>query len=136
MRCRFSCRLSPTLAGIARVKQYEESANRDPDIMPHHNEGYDIKSYDKDGKLVRYIEVKSLSGDWDAAGVKMTHSQFDHALDNEERYWLYVVERAEREDYRIHRIKNPAERVMYFVYDSGWEGLREVDTTLSEPHLD
>jgi hypothetical protein len=117
-------------AGIARVKQHEKSSNREPDVMPHHNEGYDIKSYDKDGKLARYIEVKSLSGNWDVSNVKMTHSQFDHALENDERYWLYVVERAEHDDYRIHRIKNPARQVTYFVYDSGWEGIGEEDQHL------
>lgn len=110
-------------AGVARVKQYEESSGREPDVMPHHNEGYDIKSYDEDGRLARYIEVKSLSGGWDVDNVKMTHSQFEYAVEIGERYWLYVVERAEHEDFKIHTIQNPARQVMYFVFDHGWEAM-------------
>jgi hypothetical protein len=110
-------------AGVARVKKYEKNVGRDPDVMPHNNEGYDIKSYDQDGRLARYIEVKSLSGAWDVDNVKMTHSQFEYATEIGERYWLYVVERAEYEDFRIHTIQNPARQVMYFVFDHGWEAI-------------
>ncbi len=112
-------------AGIKRVKEHEEEANREPEVMPHHNEGYDIKSYDEDGRLARYIEVKSLSGNWDIDNVKVTHSQFEHATEIGERYWLYVVERAESESYQIHCIQNPALQVTHFIFDNGWIGLLE-----------
>jgi hypothetical protein len=123
-------------AGIARVKEFEAQSNREAEVMPHHNEGFDIKSYDENGKLSRYIEVKSLSGDWDVDNVKLTHRQFDHAMEIGERYWLYVVENAERDDYSIMRIRNPARQVTYFVYDCGWEGVREEDATPRDPILD
>ena len=110
-------------AGIEKVTMYEREFKREPEVMSHHNEGFDLKSYNEDGKLVRYIEVKSLSGDWDVDNVKMTHSQFEHAVEIGERYWLYVVERANSDNYTLHPIKNPARQVMYFVYDPGWEAL-------------
>lgn len=110
-------------AGIEKVTIYEREFRREAEVMSHHNEGFDLKSYDEDGKLVRYIEVKSLSGDWDVDNVKMTHSQFEHAVEIGERYWLYVVERAKSDNYTVHPIKNPGRQVMYFVYDPGWEAL-------------
>jgi hypothetical protein len=119
-------------AGIERVKSYEASSGRDAEIMPHNNEGFDIKSY-ADGRIARYIEVKSLSGDWDVDNVKMTHPQFEHAVEKGERYWLYVVERAESKDYKIHRIQNPASQVMYFVFDYIWQGVEEEEEAAEIP---
>lgn len=113
-------------AGVRRVMESEKAAGREPSEMDHGNKGYDIKSFDEDrATLLRYIEVKSLGGDWDADGVKLTVSQFESAEENGDRYWLYVVERAEKDDFTIHRIKNPAAQVMYYVFDAGWAGLSE-----------
>jgi hypothetical protein len=115
--------------GMKRVKEHEEAANREPEIMPHFNEGFDIKSYEN-GKLVRYIEVKSLSGDWDIDNVKMTHTQFEYATEVGDRYWLYVVERAEQENYLIHQIQNPAKKVTSFIFDYMWQALEDADEPL------
>jgi Domain of unknown function (DUF3883) len=113
-------------AGVRRVIEFEKGVGRDPHEMDHDNKGFDIKSFDEDGiTLLRYIEVKSLSGNWGADGVKLTSSQFESASEHGDRYWLYVVERAEGEDFGIHRIKSPAAQVMYYVFDGGWAGMRE-----------
>jgi hypothetical protein len=96
--------------------------------MPHNNEGFDIKSFDNDGKLLRYIEVKSFSSDWGLQDPILSATQFiKHAMDKGERYWLYVVERSDREDCRIHRIQNPAQRVTGYAFDKGWIALEEAD---------
>lgn len=46
---------------------------------------------------------------------------------SEGTYWLYVVERANRSDARIHRIHNPAGRVTRYMFDDGWRGAAEPD---------
>lgn len=113
-------------AGIAKVLAFEKAQGREAKTMPPNNEGYDFKSYDGEGNLVRYIEVKSLSADWDADMPTLSDTQFlEYGLEIAERYWLYVVERATNEDYEIHRIQNPARRVTGFSFDKGWIALRE-----------
>jgi len=52
-----------------------------------------------------------------------TKPQFEKARELEDQYWLYVVERALGEDYKIHPIQNPAQRVNQFIYDDGWRSL-------------
>lgn len=112
-------------AGIRRVLEYERNENREPKKMPHHQKGYDIKSLDDLGN-VRYIEVKSLSGEWgtrNAAG--LTRAQFEMARKHGEKVWLYVVERATTEDYQIYPIQDPANRVNQYLYDDGWRAVSE-----------
>jgi hypothetical protein len=112
-------------AGIDRVVEFEKDEGRFPVVMPPKHPGYDIESKDETGNTVRYIEVKSLSGDWGMTGVTLTKPQFEKAIDEENNYWLYIVERAQQEDFKIHRIQNPAQRVEQFIYDDGWKNLAE-----------
>jgi hypothetical protein len=44
---------------------------------------------------------------------------------DDDEFWLNVVERAQRNDYRIHRIPNPAANATRFVFDDGWRLLGE-----------
>lgn len=110
-------------AGINHVLEFEVNNGRLPSVMPHHHPGYDIEVKDRDAKIVRYIEVKSLSGDWGMDGAALTKPQFEKAKEFGDKYWLYVVERAQREDYKIHPIRSPAQRVNQFIYDDGWKNL-------------
>jgi len=114
-------------AGIKRVLKYEHTAGRFPQVMPHENPGYDIESCDIAGNVVRYIEVKSLAGLWDSQGVGLSSTQFSKGHLFGEKYWLYVVERAEHEDAKIYRIQDPARRVDEFRYDYKWRELAEAD---------
>jgi hypothetical protein len=109
-------------AGIERVLRYERGEGRLPRSLPHHNPGYDIESTDSSGNK-RYIEVKSLAGAWDKLGVALTVSQFTKAQELNEQFWLYVVERAEQDDFDIHRIQNPTHLVKQYFYDHGWKAL-------------
>jgi len=76
---------------------------------------------------VRYIEVKGRSGEWGSLGVGLTRSQFAKAATLADAYWLYVVDWADQEEFRIFRIQNPARRVNQFLYDDGWRALSEDD---------
>jgi hypothetical protein len=94
--------------------------------MPHSNPGYDVKSADPEGTVVRYIEVKSCTGSWRDSFAVLTRPQFEKASRMEDdEFWLYVVERAQRDDYRIHRIPNPAANATRFMFDDGWSALGE-----------
>jgi len=112
-------------SGIGRVLEYEKAHGRSPTEMDHNNEGFDIESRDANEK-VRYIEVKSLSGDWDTwNAAALSRPQFNFARDKHDTFWLYVVERATSDDYRVYCIQNPANRVTQFLFDDGWQALAE-----------
>jgi hypothetical protein len=112
-------------AGMERVLEFERRAGRIPVPLAHNHPGYDIDSYDQFGSVVRYIEVKSIASTWGERGVGLTDTQFDAARTLRDSYWLYVVERAERDDYQIIRIPDPATKVTHFYYDSGWRVLHK-----------
>jgi hypothetical protein len=116
--------------GIQKVLEYERKQNRNPQDKSDEKLGYDIESADVDGAK-RFIEVKSVSGNWDALGVGMTAPEFQKAQELSEQYWLYVVERTEQDDAEIHRIQNPAHLVNQFFYDKGWKGLSEIQQKTS-----
>jgi len=119
---RFVGRSNIEQAGLERVKECERRQGRNPKEMPPNHPGYDVESFDsalENG--VRYIEVKALSGEWTSFGVGLTDTQFKAAEEKGERYWLYVVERANQEDYRIILIQDPARKVNQFLYDDGWK---------------
>ena len=112
-------------AGVGRVLDFERQAGRFPTEMPHGNTGYDVESADAGGQIVRYIEVKSLTGSWSDTYAVLSAPQFETAHSMDDDFWLYVVERAQREDFRIHRIPNPALNATEFMFDSGWSALGE-----------
>lgn len=112
-------------AGIRRVLEYEQTKGRSPKEMPHTNPGYDIESCDSTGKIVRYIEVKSFSGLWNQTYAVLSRMQFDKASSLGDLYWLYVVERAESNDFKIHSIVNPAMKANHFMFDDGWTSMAE-----------
>lgn len=107
-------------AGVRHVMDFELGAGRIPVEMPHNNPGYDIESRDSSGRTLRYIEVKSLSGLWTDTFATLSRLQFDKATELGDQFWLYVVERAEMDDFRIHRIQSPAHKANHFMFDDGW----------------
>jgi uncharacterized protein DUF3883 len=116
-------------AGIQRVMEFERTEGRHPTEMPHHNPGYDIESRSEQGELERYIEVKSLSGNWDSHGAGVTPAQFKRAQKEEGLFWLYIVERAERDDFSIFAIQNPAGKVDQFLFDDGWKAVADIPSS-------
>lgn len=119
------------IAGVRRVLQFEADAGRRATEMPHKNPGYDIQSCDQDGKVVRYIEVKSLSGAWRSTYAVLSRPQFQKALSLGDGFWLYVVERATSDNFRIYPIQNPATRANHFMFDDGWSATAEEPTSIS-----
>jgi len=116
-------RIAVDNAGINHVLEFERKNGRFPDLKSHSHPGYDVESKDIAGQVVRYIEVKSVSGDWGEQGVTLSKTQFEKATALGDRYWLYVVERAAQNDFQIHCLQDPANQVHQFVYDSGWKAL-------------
>lgn len=108
-------------AGVDRVVTFELAAGRNPRKMEHHNPGYDVESSGADGQVLRYIEVKSLAGDWTEFGVSVTPRQMDEARGRRELFWLYVVERAQSEDFAVHPIQDPWTKVDQFMFDDPWK---------------
>ncbi len=113
--------------GMDRVLEYERLKNRHPREMPHLHPGYDVESDNAIGEIERYIEVKSLSGDWEGPHAGMTDTQFKKNEELGGRYWLYVVERAGQPNFKIWRIHNPAQRATNFMFDDGWKAVAEGD---------
>ncbi|MGA2243013.1 MAG: DUF3883 domain-containing protein [Verrucomicrobiota bacterium] len=112
-------------AGVNRVLEHETKSGRNPTEMPHTHPGYDVESKNQLGGIERFIEVKSCPGDWDRKGVALTKTQFEKAVDEGDRFWLYVVERAEADNFNIIRIQNPGRLVNQFFYDDGWREVGE-----------
>jgi hypothetical protein len=114
-------------AGVARALAYEEEQDRHPtdmETVQTNHPGYDIEATDAEGNIVRCIEVKALSGIWDAQNpAQMTKTEFEKARELGDLYWLYIVEQAESEEAQIYRIQNPANRAGYFLFDHGWENI-------------
>jgi hypothetical protein len=125
--------LSPIdMAGVARVVEYERMCGRDPHEMAHSNAGFDVESYDKRGELTRRIEIKSTGSQWSIAGVMLSRRQHQQAVEDGDLFWLYVVEDAQDDDFKIYRIQNPASRIDYFGFDDGWKAVAEPDVERDE----
>lgn len=128
----FDDRSSVDRAGVLAVLEYERVAGRHPKEMPHTHRGYDVASRDDAGSVVRYIEIKSLSGGWGRSFAVLSRAQFDEASKRQNLFWLYVVEHAGTPDVRIHRIPNPAQNANCFMFDDGWISTEEPDTQPGE----
>jgi hypothetical protein len=107
-------------AMLAAVR-YELAAGRVPDLMPHNHPGFDIKSRNGAGDLERLIEVKGIAGSWDGSAVRLSGTQFDHAAEHADTYWVYVVEFAQDPGkQRLYAIRDPFAHTDHFCLDEGW----------------
>ena len=90
------------------------------------NKGFDLyqtESGRKNGKIIRWCEVKSLSGKFNR--VSLTKAEFECAQEHGENYWLYIVENVALLDQggepSLIRIQNPAGKAERFSYgNSDW----------------
>jgi hypothetical protein len=98
---------------------------------PINQKGFDILEINSSGEIVRYIEVKTLTGEWGEGGVSVTESQFEFAqvYDN---WWLFVVENMHTQNTRIHTFENPVQEANRFMFDHSWKQLGE---TTKNNHL-
>ncbi len=116
--------------GTELVMLFEQQAGRKPRKMDHFNEGYDIESYDSTGSIERFIEVKSLSASWDMSNVGLSDPQFQKARAEGARFWLYVVDNLGGGKAALHRVQDPASKVVEYRFDDGW---REVANSSLAP---
>jgi hypothetical protein len=112
-------------AGIRIVLDYERAEGRVPKQMAQTHPGFDILSSTAAGEIARYIEVKSISAEWSDLGVTLSQPQFTAAQTLKDKFWLYVVARANSAEPRLIRIQNPAQLARSFTFDSGWEAVAE-----------
>ncbi|WP_440879122.1 sacsin N-terminal ATP-binding-like domain-containing protein [Vibrio natriegens] len=101
---------------------------------PRNNKGYDLIEVSERHDVVRYIEVKTLTGTWSEGGVSLTPSQFNFALETT-NWWLFVVENINRENPQVHKFENPVRIVNRFAFDSSWKPLAKSvsSSTISKP---
>lgn len=109
-------------AAIELILRHEQAWQR----TPPNNKGFDLFEV-ADGQKCKWCEVKAMTGGLCDRPATMSYAQFKCAQEHGEAYWLYVVERAASDDYRIVRIQDPAGKAKTFTFDEGWLGVAEVD---------
>lgn len=88
------------------------------------NPGFDLFQTDRRGRIIRWCEVKGLSGKF--SRVSLTSTEFEEARKRGERYWLYIVENATSKKPNLIRIKDPAGKAERFTYrHPAWRSVAE-----------
>jgi hypothetical protein len=109
--------------GVELVMQYERERGHIPKDMEEeqtNHPGYDIESKDLKGEIL-YIEVKATESLWDSQHpASLTRFEFKTAKELGEKYWLYVVEKVNSEDYKIYEINDPVNRISQYSFDHDW----------------
>lgn len=95
------------------------------------NKGYDILELNSEGEVVRYIEVKTLTGVWGEGGVAVTKSQLEFAQVND-NWWLFVVENINTQKPNVFLFENPVQDANRFMFDNSWKQLSKTDTKVYE----
>ena len=92
---------------------YERESGREPELGHPHQTGWDIRSVDPETKSVRLIEVKGKGCPWvEDEVVELSRAQvrkaFEAAAGQTTHSWyLYIVEKADDDGYRVLPIENP-----------------------------
>ncbi|MDD5364778.1 MAG: DUF3883 domain-containing protein [Gallionellaceae bacterium] len=109
---------------IALITSLEPELNRTSEGNP----GFDLYEADSSGKQIRWVEVKSMTGSLEDRPVGLSHTQFEHAHEKGDAYWLYVVEHAaDSAQAQILRIQNPVGHARTFTFDRGWRQIAQID---------
>lgn len=90
---------------------------------PTNNKGYDISEKDNNGQTIRYIEVKTLTGQWGQGGVGITEHQLEFAQKEKDKWWLFVVENINTDNTKVYQFKNPILEANRFMFDNSWKQL-------------
>jgi hypothetical protein len=98
---------------------------------PVNNKGFDIRELNSDGTVVRYIEVKTLTGVWAEGGVAVTESQLEFAQVNDE-WWLFVVENINSNNPSVYIFENPVQEANRFMFDHSWKQLSKTAEKVQE----
>ncbi len=120
------------------AKKYVLSPDNDFYKASPNNKGYDITEENRSsGRIVRYIEVKTLTGKWGEGGVSVTEHQFDFAQKQKDRWWLFVIEGINTDSPKVYQFKNPVVEANRFMFDSSWKQLayQKEDIANQEPKV-
>ena len=92
--------------GMGVAMEFERREGRIPEDVSSESLGFDIRSKDTSGRILRYIEVKARANTGDVA---LTQNEWFKAQRLGKDYYLYVVTNAKtREEARLFVIKDPA----------------------------
>lgn len=95
---------------------------------PEGNPGFDLYEMGSDGKEVRWIEVKSMTGSLKDRPVGLSRTQFECARRRGASYWLYVVEYAtDPVKSKVLRIQDPVTHAKTFTFDHGWSQIARTE---------
>lgn len=114
------------------------SKNNDFQQAPTNNKGFDIYEKDTNGQIVRYIEVKTLTGQWAQGGVGITKEQLEFAQKEKDKWWLFVVENINTDNTKVYQFKNPILEANRFMFDNSWKQLAYQSEKIEnqEPKID
>ncbi len=85
------------------------------------NKGFDLFETGSGTQIVRWVEVKAMTGGLNGRPVGMSSAQFQCAQEHRDAFWLYVVEHAtDPTTARLVRIQDPAGKARTFTFDCGW----------------
>lgn len=91
---------------------------------PEGNPGFDLFETDRNGRQIRWVEVKSMTGSLEDRPVGLSHTQFNYAREKGDAYWLYVVEyTTDPTKARLLKIQNPVAHARTFTFDHGWSDI-------------
>lgn len=86
------------------------------------NPGFDLMEVGDGGEIVRYVEVKAMSGTLQDRPATLTKRQFEFAQQEKHSYWLYIVENAgDPQIAKIVKINDPSGWATTFTFDHGWK---------------
>lgn len=92
--------------GMEVAMEHERSEGRIPIDVSAEELGFDIKSLDQSGTVVRYIEVKARSG---IGSVALTQNEWFKAQRLGKDYYLYAVVNAKtKEEAKLYVVRDPA----------------------------
>lgn len=105
---------------------------------PSNNKGYDISEKDNNGQIIRYIEVKTLTGQWGQGGVGITEHQLEFAQKEKDKWWLFVIENINTDNTKVYQFKNPILEANRFMFDNSWKQLAYQSDSVEnqEPKID
>lgn len=114
---------------IQLISRLEPKLRRTPDGNP----GFDLYEVDSEGKSVRWVEVKSMTGSLNDRPVGLSRTQFDSARARGPAYWLYVVEHAtDPGKARVLKIQDPVAHARTFTFDRGWAEIAQMEPSVWE----
>ncbi len=90
---------------------------------PPNNPGFDLYRGDTIETATQWCEVKAMTSTLDDRPVGISRTQFKWAERHRDKYWLYVVERAQTSDAKVIRIQDPAGKAKTFTFDQGWRSV-------------